>query len=443
MLCITNSLTNKKERFSTLQQDKVLLYVCGITPYDHAHIGHARVYIFFDLVVRFLTFLGYQVRYCRNFTDIDDKLLKKAQDRFSDAMRYPEIADEVITSFTDQMRLLNCQKPDIEPRVTENIPQIIQFIEDLIAQGKAYVVDGDVYYDISSFPDYGKLSGQHLDQLHAGTRVAVDVHKRNPLDFALWKSEPEGVFWKSPWGYGRPGWHIECSALALTYLGSQIDIHGGGLDLKFPHHENEIAQTEGLTGKKFANYWIHNAFVQINKEKMSKSLGNFFSIATVLNEFDPMIVRYYLLSHQYRAPLDFSYAELESVGKAYQKLCKLFENVEYVLAPDEIKKSNTVQKMVTFLADDFNTSGMLGVLFDELKLLGRDQNEAAAVKAFIINVLGLTLQPIITKNISISPELQKLVEEREAARLAKNWKRADQIRDELKKFGVDVQDKKI
>lgn len=444
MLKITNSLSNRLEPFKTLQPKQVLMYVCGITPYDHAHLGHARVYVFFDLVNRFLQFSGYKVRYCRNFTDIDDKLLKKAEERFGDPMKYQKVADEVIASYTQQMKALNNLPPDVEPRVTENIPAIIDFIKELVACGAAYVVDGDVYYDISKFASYGKLSGQVIEDLHAGARVDVDTNKKNPLDFALWKSEPEGQFWKSPWGYGRPGWHIECSALARKYLGDQIDIHGGGMDLKFPHHENEIAQTEGLTKRPFALAWLHNAFVQINKEKMSKSLGNTFMIGTIFESFDPMVLRYYLISHHYRAPLDFSMEELASVQKAYQRLCHAFENVDSSkVSTAERLSSVHVQKMMTFLSEDFNTSGMFGVLFEHLKDITADPEEAKKVKAFLQQVLGLRLEVLETKKVEITPEIQKLLDERIAARAQKDWARADQIRDELQKLGVDVQDKKL
>lgn len=443
MLKITNSLSNKLEFFKPLTDNKVLLYVCGITPYDHAHLGHARVYVFFDLVNRLLQFSGYTVRYCRNFTDIDDKLLNKSQERFGDPMRYSEIADEVIASYTQQMQLLNCLPPDIEPRVTENIPAIIDFIKDLVAAGKAYVVDGDVYYDISAFPGYGKLSGQVIEELRSGARVEVDTQKRDPLDFALWKSEPTGLFWKSPWGYGRPGWHIECSALAKKYLGEQIDIHGGGMDLKFPHHENEVAQTEGLTGKTFATYWLHNAFVQINKEKMSKSLGNSFFIGAIIKEFDPMVLRYYLISHHYRAPLDFSMEELASIAKAYQRLCLGFADVDASgLTSQEVGTSGLVQSMLKFLYDDFNTSGMFGVLFQELKTIIADKQEAKKVKAFLQNVLGLTLVPLAQKEVTVTAEIQALLDARTAARADKNWARADQLRDELLSLGVQINDKK-
>lgn len=445
MLHIFNTLSKNKELFEPREPGKVTMYVCGITPYDHAHIGHARVYVFFDLVVRTLRMLGHDVCYCRNYTDIDDKLLKKANERFSDQMRYSEIADEVIESFTKQMQTLNCSSPNFEPRVTENMPQIIAFIQGLIDAGKAYAANGDVYYSIAAFPEYGKLSGQDTEQLRAGARVEVEEKKRDPLDFALWKSEPEGTFWKSPWGYGRPGWHIECSALAREYLGEQIDMHGGGMDLMFPHHENEVAQTEGLTNQRFANYWLHNAFVRIDKEKMSKSLGNVFGIAQALEQFDPMVLRYYLLSHHYRAPLDFSYDELASVQKGYERIVRVLEPVDaggpYTL--EQLQDVPVLHQMIAFLCDDFNTSGMMGALFEHLADIAKQPEQAQKVKWFMQQVLGFTLISIAKKEVEITPEIQKLINERAAARAEKNWARADKIRDELMSLGVDVQDKKL
>ncbi len=283
MLYLTNSLTGKKEEFKPITPGHVLMYVCGVTPYDKAHVGHGRCYITFDVLFRLLTFLGYKVSYCRNFTDIDDKILNKAEKEFGDRQRYKDISARYIASYHADMQKINCLPPTFEPRVTETIQPIIDFIAGLIQEGKAYAVDGDVYFRINAFPEYGKLSKHKLQDLHAGVRVELNSKKEHPLDFALWKAEPDGTFWKSPWGYGRPGWHIECSAMASKYLAQHIDIHAGGLDLMFPHHENEIAQSEALQGAPFARYWVHNGFVQVNNEKMSKSLGNFFMLEDVLH----------------------------------------------------------------------------------------------------------------------------------------------------------------
>jgi cysteinyl-tRNA synthetase len=444
MIKITNTLTGKKEEFIPLKDSNVLLYVCGVTPYDDAHIGHGRVYMSFDMLYRLLHLLGYTVTYCRNFTDIDDKLLKKAACEYGDELRYREIADRFIARYHQDMDKLGCLHPNVEPRVTDNIPAIIDFIERLIKAGKAYESEGDVYFDIATFPDYGKLSGRKTDDLLAGARVEINEKKRSPLDFALWKSESEGTFWKSPWGYGRPGWHIECSTLAAHYLDRHIDIHAGGLDLIFPHHENEIAQSEGLHGAPFARYWMHNGMVRIDQEKMSKSLGNFFTLRDLFQKFDPMVLRYYIVSHHYRAPLDFAFDDICATEKSYRRLTRIFEQVpEFLNQTDlELLESPTVQKMLDFLMDDLNTPGALGVLFDALHTVQYNMDELASIKAFMQRVFGLTFAPLAQAHIAITPEIQQLIDLREAARTEKNWTLADQIRDQLVEMGVSVQDQK-
>ncbi|MGE0009921.1 MAG: cysteine--tRNA ligase [Candidatus Babeliales bacterium] len=448
MMIVFNTLTGKKEPFVPQHEKSVTLYVCGVTPYDHAHIGHGRCYVTFDLLYRLLESLGYDVVYCRNFTDIDDKLLNKAQKLFGDKMRYLELANEYIASYNHDMAALNTVFPAFEPRVTENIPAIINFIEELVEAGKAYVVEGgDVYFNIQTFGEYGKLSKQKIDQLRAGERVEVNKLKKDPLDFALWKSEPKGEFWQSPWGWGRPGWHIECSVLAKEYLGTTLDIHAGGLDLAFPHHENEIAQSEGLHGVPFARYWMHNAFVRIDKEKMSKSLGNFIQLRALLKDYDPMVVRYYYIQHHYRAPLDFSYEELENARKVYTKLVKAFENVP-MLGPSEttkklVRSEPIIERMSAFLREDLNTSGMFGVLHEELKTILEQPKVASHVKHFMQHVLGLTMEPVKEKTVEITPEIQKLIDARAQARADKDWATSDKLRDQLAALGVDVQDKKL
>ncbi len=444
MITVFNTLTGKKESFIPQHKKTVTLYVCGVTPYSDSHIGHGRAYVTFDLLYRLLEFVGYDVVYCRNFTDIDDKLLKKAEQEFGDKMRYLELANKYIASYNQDMAKLNTVFPAFSPRVTQNMPAIITFIQDLIDAGKAYIASGDVYYHIDSFTDYGKLSKQKIDQLRAGERVQVNKLKKDPLDFALWKSEKEGTFWQAPWGWGRPGWHIECSALAKQYLGESIDIHGGGMDLIFPHHENEIAQSEGLHGQPFATYWIHNAFVRLDKEKMSKSLGNIVALNDLFQKFDPMVVRYYFIQHHYRAPLDFSFEELEVAQKAYKKLVRAFEGVE----PTTLKHQShapepVVERMSAYLREDLNTSGMFGVLFEELKGITEQPKVASAVKGFIGQVLGLTLEPLPEKVVEITPAIQKLIDQREEARAAKDWARSDELRDKLSAMGVDMQDKKL
>ncbi len=441
MLLITNTKTGKKEEFKSLAPHTVLMYVCGITPYDSAHLGHGRCYVSFDLLYRLLQFLGYTVTYCRNFTDIDDKLIRRAQERLGDGFRYTEIADQYIKAYHEDMAALNNLPPTFEPRVTDNIPQIIQFVEGLIERGYAYQSGNSVYFAISEFPEYGVLSKHNLADLRAGARVEVSDEKRDPLDFALWKGEDEGTFWKSPWGWGRPGWHIECSALARTYLGETIDLHAGGLDLVFPHHENEIAQSEALSGEVFARYWMHNGFVQINKEKMSKSLGNFFTLRDVYTEYDPQVLRYYYLTHQYRTPLDFAFDDLKAAGVSYKKLIRFFANTE---AAHQIHQDlPVVAAMRDALCNDLNTPAAFGILFESLPLLEIDGVQRSNVKAFLQKVLGLQLQPIAEKTVVMTPEIEGLIAARERARAEKNWAQSDTLRDQLAVLGYKVQDKKI
>lgn len=457
-LNLTNTLSGQIEQFSPQINSQVLLYVCGITPYDYAHIGHGRCYVTFDLLFRLLKLLNYKVTYCRNFTDIDDKLLNRAIKEFGDQMRYPEIAQRYIQAYQQDMQKLNCLKPDIEPLVTQTIPEIISLITKLINNQKAYIVDGNVYYAVDQFPTYGKLSKRNLADLQAGARVEIDQRKRNPLDFALWKSEPENSFWSSPWGWGRPGWHIECSAMAAKHLGKQIDIHGGGMDLIFPHHENEIAQSEGVFPAPFAKYWVHNAFVRINKEKMSKSLDNFFTLQDIFKQFDPMVLRYHFIKHNYSAPLDFSFTDLEIDRKTYQKLCKTFAQIEnnfinqdhnkfstlqaHNLDLVEISKSPVAQKMLDFLCQDLNTSGVFGVLYENLDILKTDLAQFICVKKILQNILGLTLVPLLEPEIIITSDIQELINQRILARQNKNWAEADRLRDQLIALGVELQDKK-
>ena len=444
MLRITNSLSGQKELFKPLLQGKVNLYVCGITPYDFSHIGHGRCYVIFDMLYRFLTFIGYKVTYCRNFTDIDDKLLNRAQKEHGDASRYKEIANRYIDAYHDDMQALNCLSPDKEPRVTETIPQIIEFVQGLIANGSAYELDGSVYFRIRKFASYGKLSKQDINDLRSGARVDIDDKKEDALDFALWKQDDPSVSFESPWGFGRPGWHIECSAMAHDCFNGTVDIHGGGMDLLFPHHENEIAQSESLYSQPFANYWMHNAFVRINKEKMSKSLDNFFTLKDVLVDFDPMVLRFYFLKHYYRGPLDYSTEDLAVAEKTYKRLVTFFADVDVdnIVDTNLVKFNPVVEQMVACLSDDFNTSGMFGVLFEQLHNLQEDIYSKELVKYFIINVLGLTLTPIKEKVIERTAEIDELFALREKARLEKNWALADSLRDQLKLLGFEIQDKK-
>lgn len=442
MLHLFNTLTGKKELFTPQHDRDVHMYVCGITPYDYAHLGHGRCYVSFDLFVRLLTFMGYTVTYGRNFTDIDDKILHKAQRDLGDMHRYPEITNKYINAFHEDVASLNCLPPHYEPRVTLMIPHIIAFIEALIKKGHAYESQGDVYFAVDTYAQYGKLSKHKTEDLIAGQRIEPSQKKRNPLDFALWKGVDDHTFFKSPWGYGRPGWHIECSVMAEDLFGNTFDIHGGGRDLIFPHHENEIAQSESLHAEPMARYWVHNGFVQINSEKMSKSLGNFFTLRDIFQQADAMLVRYYFVTHHYRAPLDFSFHDLKALEKSYKRLTRVFDVVCPELTQQQILNSAVVQKMLAFLYDDLNTSGMFGVLFDHLEYLQTHTTELCAVKAFIQQVMGLTLEPLPEQEVHITPEIQALLDDRKQARAHRDWKKADELRAQLHELGVDVSDKK-
>ncbi|MFH0898505.1 MAG: cysteine--tRNA ligase [bacterium] len=442
----TNTFTQKKEIFAPLKEEAVSIYTCGITPYDYSHIGHARCYITADVLVRLFKFLDYKVTHVRNYTDIDDKLLKKAEEQ-GDINSYKAIAEKFILAYQDDMNQLNCLVPNVEPRVTQHIPQIIEFIEGLIAKKNAYVIDGDVYFNISTFSNYGKLSKKILDELESGSRVKIDTRKKNPGDFALWKASNEH-FWKSPWGYGRPGWHIECSVLAKIYLGETIDIHTGGMDLIFPHHENEIAQSESLHNTPFVHYWIHNAFVNINKEKMSKSLGNIVTLKDLFKTIDPMVLRYYLLQHHYRTPLDFNPDELEGVKTAYKKLVTKFDTPtftqEMIHCVEQFSSLGPIfDAMLEAICDDVNTPKLLGLVFQHLDTITESPDLTYATKALLHDILGLSLSPVEEEQVKITPEIQALIDQREEARAAQDWTRADQLRDQLAQLGIKIQDKKL
>jgi len=442
-LVLSNTLTKQKDIFIPLIPNKVSLYVCGITPYDFAHLGHGRCYVVFDLLFRLFKFLGYDVTYVRNFTDIDDKLVVRSEKEFGDSSRYKDVADKFIASFKDDMHKLNCLNPTYEPLVTENISQIISFVQGLIEKNVAYVLGNDVYFDISKFEEYGKLSGRNIEDLLAGARVSVDVNKRNPQDFALWKGNEEGSYWKSPWGYGRPGWHIECSALAKKYLGETIDIHGGGMDLIFPHHENEIAQSEGLSERQFAKFWIHNAFVNINKEKMSKSLGNFFTLKDIFQKYDPMVLRFFYLQHQYKTPIEFSFELLESAQRAYKKLIEVFHvkgGYKATFLIQNLEKYSVASDMLSALSDDLNSPKLLGILFENLSEIKKVEDLKVVVGSFLFNVLGLTFDKLKEEKIEITPEIQSIIDQRNIARSEKNWKVADELRDKLVSMGIEIKD---
>jgi cysteinyl-tRNA synthetase len=441
--------------------------VCGPTVYDSCHVGHARSVVVFDVVVRYLRTMGFQVTYVRNFTDVDDKIINRANSVGMDAI---QLAEKYIKEFHRDMDALNVLRADREPRVTEHIDDIIDIIRNLEEKKAAYLVDGDVYFAVETFKDYGKLSGRHLDDMVAGSRVEINENKRNPFDFVLWKAaKPGEPSWPSPWGEGRPGWHIECSAMSGRFLGDTFDIHGGGKDLIFPHHENEIAQSEAAHGKPFARYWMHNGFVNIDNQKMSKSLNNFMMIKDILQTYHPEAVRLFLLSNHYRSPIDFSDQNLKESEKALDKIYgaskRLDEEAGLAAEADKAAGSDHWPAFCDAMDDDFNTAKGVGILFNLVKAANRILDDEARLRENraalaaltadlkrIGNVLGILQQPwqsFFTRRVdsrletmAISAEaVEALVAERAAARKNQDWKRADDIRDQLEEAGILLEDK--
>jgi cysteinyl-tRNA synthetase len=467
MLKIYNTLTRKKELFKPRVEGKVGMYVCGMTVYDYCHIGHARVMVVFDTVARYFRYLGYDLTYVRNITDIDDKIIQRANENGEE---FTELTERFINAMHEDERALSVLPPDIEPRATQSISGIIAMIQALIANGLAYIgSNGDVFYAVTKFKNYGQLSGKNLDDLQAGERVDVDLAKHNPLDFVLWKMAKTGEpAWQSPWGLGRPGWHIECSAMSTCCLGNHFDIHGGGMDLQFPHHENEIAQSEGATGEKFVSLWMHNGFVRINEEKMSKSLGNFFTVREVLKQYKPEIIRFFILSSHYRSPLNYSDEQLNDAGTALKRLYTALRGCDGLdAAIDADYKARFEQAM----GDDFNTPVAVAVLFDlarELNKVKDNNPERAVVLAsslkFLGGLLGILQQDpeeylkghihetkgalvgsvaLVSASVEVTRGdawIEQQIQSRLDAKKAKNWALADQIRDELKKQGVILED---
>lgn len=422
------------------------MYVCGVTVYDYCHIGHARTYTAFDVIVRYFKYLGFAVTYVRNITDIDDKIIKRAAEN-------GESIEAVVARFTqimhEEFERLNLLKPDYEPKATETIAEMIAMIKTLIEQGHAYhASNGDVYYNVSTFKDYGKLSHQNLEGLQAGIRVEVDAHKKNPLDFVLWKAaKPNEPAWDSPWGKGRPGWHIECSAMSKKILGQTFDIHGGGSDLKFPHHENEIAQSEATNNCIFANYWMHTGMVQVNQEKMSKSLGNFFVINDVLKQYPAEVVRYFLISGHYRSEINYSDENLQSAKAALTRLYTALRGIN----PNKKNNNETLQeyksRFIDAMNDDFNTPEALAVLFDLAKAMNKNKEEANQYAALLIELGGILgiLQDDPEKFLQGNTEIdeaaiQALIDARNYAKKNKEFSKADQIRDDLKAKGIILED---
>lgn len=443
MLHLYNSLTRTKEPFVAINPGKIGMYVCGITVYDHCHLGHARSMVCFDVIIRYLRSQGYEVTFVRNITDIDDKIIARANER---NIPIEELTAYYIAAMHEDIRALNILPPDHEPRATQHIDSIIHLIERLLAKGNAYISEnGDVCYQVDTFAEYGKLSHKDLEGLVAGARVEVVKEKRSPLDFVLWKKAKAGEpSWDSPWGAGRPGWHIECSAMAMEELGEQFDIHGGGLDLQFPHHENEIAQSEAATCKPFANYWMHVGMLQVNNEKMSKSLGNFFTIADVLENHHPEVVRYFLLSSHYRSPLNYSEENLVNAKKAlsrlYQTVRDLSTNRDGELSQQWIAEFNQA------MDDDFNTPVALAVLFQLSHEINKSNDPVlAATLKYLAGTMGL-LQSEASDfmQAGLADEdkaaIEQLIAERLQARAERNWERADQIRAQLLEQGIELED---
>ena len=453
MLKIYNSLTNRKEVFEPITAGQVRMYVCGMTVYDYCHIGHARVLVVFDVVYRYLKHLGYDVTYVRNITDIEDKIINRANEN---GEPYDDLTQRFITAMHEDEEALGVLRPDREPRATETIDEMLDMIEGLEQGGYAYQADnGDVYFAVAKFDSYGRLSGKKISELRAGERVEVDTGKRDPLDFVLWKSaKPGEPSWPSKYGDGRPGWHIECSAMSRSLLGNHFDIHGGGQDLQFPHHENEIAQSEACNGEKFVNYWMHNGFVRINEEKMSKSLGNFFILREVLESYRAEEIRYFIVSSHYRSPLNYSEDQLDNARAALQRFYAALQDTVPAQAPAD---SEYQQRFEEALNDDFNTANAVAVLFDLAREINRAKSEGqeqqhslAALLRSLGNVLGL---------LQAQPEeflksrtgggaagglsdtaIDELVAARLEARANKDWANADRIRDELAEAGIVIED---
>lgn len=471
-----NTLARQKQEFTPVNENKVNMYVCGITAYDYCHIGHARSSVVFDVLYRYLKHKEYEVTFIRNFTDIDDKIIKRANEVGKDA---GEIAERFIDEFYVDMDELSVLRPDVEPKCTEHIDEMIELTEHLIKKDHAYSTpSGDVYFKVRSFDGYGKLSGRNIDELDSGARIDPGEEKQDPLDFALWKgAKPGEPSWESPWGLGRPGWHLECSAMSEKYVKLPLDIHGGGQDLSFPHHENEIAQSEAATDKPFANYWVHNGFVQINSEKMSKSLGNFFTIRDILEKFLAETLRYFLLTMHYRSPLDFSFEALEEAEKGIKRIYAALAQVDVELSKSKWKKSPFPEELVTELdeiekhwaeaiEDDMNTAGALGHVFSAIRLAGRiceDKNlrkaegarelftrikEDIKVWGSVLGIFERVPAEFLTElrdNRAVRAEIdpakvQGLLDERKEARANKDFERSDAIRDELLAMNVEVKD---
>jgi len=460
-LKIYNTLTRKKEKFIPIKKGEVGMYICGPTVYNYIHIGNARPFIIFEVVRRFLKFKGYKVRYIQNLTDIDDKMINKAREL---NISVSELAEKFIQEYFIDADSLNIERADVHPRATEHIAEIIELLKGLEEKGYAYEVDGDVFFDVSKFKNYGKLSGQDIEELKIGARVEVDERKREAIDFALWKKAREGEpSWDSPWGKGRPGWHLECSAMSMKYLGKTFDIHAGGSDLIFPHHENEIAQSEANTNQQYVRYWMHNGYLCLNNQKMSKSLGNIMKVRDIIQKYKGEAIRYFILSAHYRSPLNFSEEQLQQAQNSLQRLNNIIYNVKHLLKQDKFKKfkdkddelilekrKEGKKQFIKAMDDDFNTPVALSRLFGFAKDVNIYLNSPSLKNKIILEevikfyqdlagkVLGILKD--FDKEQSFEQEIKKLIEDREKARKEKNWEKSDKIRDELKRKGVILED---
>lgn len=454
---VYNTLTNRKEEFVPVEEGKVKIYACGPTVYNFFHIGNARPFVVFDTLRRYFKYRGYDVKFVQNFTDVDDKIINKAKEEGVSAQ---EVSEKYIEEYFDDASALNVLKADIHPKVSEHIDEIIEFVQTLIDKGYAYEVDGDVYYSTRKFPDYGKLSGQNIEDLESGARIAVGDVKQDPLDFVLWKARKEEseIAWDSPWGMGRPGWHIECSTMARKHLGDTIDIHGGGQDLQFPHHENEIAQSEACNGVPFARYWMHNGYITIDGKKMSKSLNNFFTVRDIRKEYSGDVIRFFLLSGHYRSPINFSDTLMEQAKQGYDRIANAIETLEFLIANGSDEKMDNEDKLVGDLDgfkdkfiesmdDDLNTADAIAAIFDmvsAINLAVKDgasksyANEALSKIEELTDVLGIFKKE--DEDGSLGDEVQELIERRQTARKEKNWAEADKIRNELAAMGITLKD---
>ncbi len=452
---IYNTLTRKKEDFNPLEEGKVKMYVCGPTVYNYIHIGNARPAIVFDTVRRYFEYRGYDVNFVSNFTDVDDKLIKAANELGSDV---PTIADKFINAYFEDVQALGCKTATNHPRVMENMDIIIEFVEELIKKGYAYESEGDVYFKTKEFNGYGKLSHQSIEDLRIGERIEIGEKKEDPLDFALWKAaKPGEIFWESPWGNGRPGWHIECSAMVKKYLGETIDIHAGGQDLSFPHHENEIAQSEALSGKTFSNYWMHNGYINIDNEKMSKSLGNFVLVHDIIKLIDPMLLRFFMLSVHYRHPINYSEELLQEAKNGFERIKTAYQNLKHRLESstnltEEDEKwlkeiADEKQVFIKVMDDDFNTANAISVLYQLAKIANQYLLESHTSTNVLNNflhtfdelssVLGINL---VKEEVMLDEEIEALIQKRTEARKNRNFTLADQIRDQLKDLNIIIED---